>query len=249
MDEAIADLDRAIQLDPNEADYFGRRAKLKHEKGDFSGMIADMARASEVMPSAQISLINRMRQEAPSRFTPAALLRGRLKHYDRAIAENPAFSWGYYHRGVTKHLANDLEGALADFRRCSDFPDSKLNDYAAIHLWLVRVQKGETAEARAELSTHFSGRTNRLPPSWEWQIAGFLVGQVSEADFLATANAAGGSESERRSSQFWYYKAMRQLLAGDEAKASEFFREALSTKARPYAVLISAEAQSAKVNQ
>ena len=246
LNQAIADLDRAIELDPWQANYFGRRAKLKYRQGDFSGMIADQARASEVMPSTEMALRTRLRHEGPFGMTPEALLGARQRHYDRAIAHNPTFSLGYYHRGVLKHLANDLEGALADFRRCSEFPDSNLKDYAAIHTWLVRAQGNESGIANAELSAHFSSRANDTSPNWEMQIAGFLLDQVSEPDFLA---AASGLEAERKRSEFWYYKAMKQLLAGDKAKAVECFREALTTEARPYAVMMSAEIQLGWLNQ
>src|SRR5438132_1079774 len=97
----------ATEEESHDAEYYFKRAW-----GDFSGMIADSARASEVIPSAQIPL----KQMGYPAETSLRLLRGGLRNYDRAIAHNPAFSWGYYHRGVLKHLANDLEGALADFR-------------------------------------------------------------------------------------------------------------------------------------
>jgi len=242
LNEAIADLDRAIELDPKQADYFDRRAWLKHEKGDFSGMVADLARENEVAPSSQLPL----RQVGARGDVAARLLGAGLRNYSRAIAQDPAFAWGYYHRGVLKSLANDLDGALIDFRRCAEFPDSQLKDYAAIHIWLVRAQKKETVDASAELSAHFSSRTNDSPPNWEWQIAGFLLDQVSEADFLA---AASGPEVERKRSQFSYYKAEKRLLAGDKAKAVDCFREALKTEVRPYAVLMSAEIQLGLLNQ
>jgi lipoprotein NlpI len=139
-----------------------------------------------------------------------------------------------------------LEGALADFRRCSEFPDTKLRDYSAIHIWLVRAQENETVDANAELSTYFSTRANNASPDWEKQIAEFLLNQISEGDLLG---AASGSDAERRRSEFLYYKAMKLLLAGDKAKAVECFREALTTEARPYAVMISGEILLGQLNQ
>jgi tetratricopeptide (TPR) repeat protein len=242
LGEAMADLDRAIEVDPTKDIYFMQRAHLKREKGDFSGAVADAARESEVVPPDQIPL--RHIGSSPDETT-ARLLRGGLHLYDRAITNNPAFSWGYYHRGVFKHLANDFDGALADFRRCSEFADSQLKDDAAIHIWLVRAQRKETADANAELSAHFSARTNDSSPNWEMQIAGFLLDRVSEADLVAAANSP---DAERRRSQFWYYKGTKQLLAGDKVEAAECFREALTTQRRPYAVLMSAEIQLGLLN-
>ncbi len=243
LEEAMADIDRAIELDPNEYTYFTHRSHLKREKGDLSGAVADAARESEVVPPDQIPL--RHIGSSPDETT-ARLLLGGLRNYNRALAHDPAFSWGYYHRGVLKHLADDLDGALEDFQRCSDFPDPKLNDYAAIHIWLVRAQKGQTVDANVELSDHFSTRTNDAPPSWERQIAAFLLDQNGQAEYLAAANIP---DAERKRSQFWYYKGAKQLLAGDKVEAAKCFREALKTQRRPYAVLMSAEIQLGLLNQ
>lgn len=147
---------------------------------------------------------------------------------------------------MLKHLANDLDGALADFRRCAEFPDNSLKDYAAIHVWLVRAQQGETNEANRELSAYLDTRTNGTPRDWQAQIAKFLLGQVSEADF---SSAIGVADAERERSQFWYYAAMKQLLAGDKVKAADYFSKSRSTETRPYAVAISSQIELSALGQ
>jgi tetratricopeptide (TPR) repeat protein len=244
FDHAIADLDRAIELDPKKERFFTHRAILKRKKGDLSGTVADMARASEVVPPApaeQLRLADALRFAGDS----ARVLRGSLRNYDRAIEHNPNFSWGYYHRGVLKHLAGDLDAALTDFRRSSEFPDFRLKDYAAIHIWLVRADQGELAEANRDLSTYLSTRANGSPRDWEVRIARFLLGQISEAEFSA---AVGVSDPERERSQFWYYAAEKQLLAGDTVKAAESFRQSRFTETRPYEVAISAQIELSRLD-
>jgi tetratricopeptide (TPR) repeat protein len=245
LDSALADLSRAIEMNPKDYLLFGRRALLKFRKGDFSGMVADKERASEVFPPGpahQVSLADAL----TSGREPTRLLPRLIRIYDRAIEQNPGFYWGYFHRGVLKHLANDSDGALADFRRCSDFPDNSLKDYAAIHLWLVRAQKGETNEANRELSAYLDTRTHGTPRDWEVQIAKFLLNRMSEADFFA---AIGVSDAERERSQFWYYAAMKQLLAGDKVKAADYFSKSRSTETRPYAVAISSQIELSALGQ
>jgi lipoprotein NlpI len=195
-------------------------------------MLADIAREIELSSPEELALRDTFNFSGASE----RILKSSLRRYGRALALDPNFSWGYYHRGVVEHLANDFDGALADFGRCSEFPDLHLKDYAAIHTWLVPTEKGESARANLELSTYLSIRTNGMPSDWEVKIARFLLDQISEAEFSASL---GVSDAERERSQFWYYAGMKHLLAGDKGKAAEYLRKSRTTETRPYAVEMS----------
>jgi tetratricopeptide (TPR) repeat protein len=238
LDAAMADLNRAIELSPKDSMLYDRRSRLKYKQGNISGWMADRERACEVF--ARDETLAKDYEKASDPTVSANLLRRLLRSYDRAIGQNTNFAWGYYHRAVLKHLANDLDGALADLHRCSSFSDSLLNDYAALQTWLIRSQKGKPTEADAELAAHFLGREDRGASDWETQIARFLLGQISQEELSAMV---GGTDTERRRSQVWYYSAMKQLLAGDKTNAAENFRKARFTETRPYAVEISAQIQ------
>jgi tetratricopeptide (TPR) repeat protein len=242
FDAAIADLTRGIELSPKDYELYERRRYLWYKKGDFTGVMADMERASEVYPHDEIQLNDKvlLRQD------PKQLVHKLIRNYNRALGQNPNFAWGYYHRAVLEHLANDPDGALADLERCSRFADPRLKDYAAIHIWLVRTQRGEAPDASLELSRHFSAREAGTPSDWEVQIARFLLGQINQEEF---STAIEGIDTERRRSQVWYYSAMKQLLAGNKTKAVEDFRKARLTETRPYAVEISAQIQLSMLDQ
>jgi len=240
---AIADLDRAIELSPRAGDLFERRARLKSKQGNVSGMVADRERASEVFPPPSADQL-RLADSLTAGRKPARVLPRLIHWYDRALAENPDFCQGYLHRGVLKYLANNPSGALADFRRCAEFPEVRLRDDAAIHIWLVRVRQGETNEASRELSAYFESRTNGSPHDWEVQIEKFLVGQTGVTDLSA---AIGPANVEWERSEFWFYTGMKQLLAGDNVKAAEDFRKARSTETRPYAVAISTQIELSRL--
>ena len=168
-----------------------------------------------------------------------------MRQLDRALETDTNFAWGYYYRGVAKSLTNDWGGALADFQRCQNFPDGRVKDSAAIHIWLVQMQTGEREKADQGLLAYCQNRTNGTPADRQKQIAKFLLNQISETDF---SNAIDPSDPGREQSEFWYYTGMKHLLADDKAGASECFQKSLATKTRPYAVFVSARAELSALN-
>ncbi len=168
-----------------------------------------------------------------------------LRQLDRALETDPNFAWGYYYRGVAESLTNDWAGALADFRRCQSFPDGRLKDYAAFHIWLVQMQTGEREKADQGLLPYCQSRADGTPADWQMQIAKYLLNQISETDF---SNAVDSADTGWEQSEFWYYSGMKHLLAGDKAGAKECFQKSLATKARPFAVFISARAELSALN-
>lgn len=244
LNEAIADLDRAAEVDPRDERIFGQRARLKRTAGDYSGMVADLAHAQEVFLPIPTNALN-IKWQVPGN-DPKRTANRLIRMHDRALQLNPDFSLGYYYRGALKQLANDLDGALEDFRRCSEFSDAHLQDHAAIHIWLVQMQRGETNAATMELLTHFGDRLNQPAPEWEVQIARFLVNQIGEPEFQA---AIGKANAEWEQSEFWYYSAKKHLLAGDKEKAAECFSKSWTTRTRPYVVAVSAQIELGRLNQ
>jgi len=210
LNGALADYERAIELKPTAKAYMAR-SKIREQQGDLTAALTEEIRMIEELAAPFKGSILANEQFFARR---SAVLSSKvfLKQYNSALELNPTFSWGYYYRGVTRSLQKDWDGALLDFRRCQDFPDTNLKDYAAIHLWLLRAQKGKTTEANQELSAYLNTRTTRTPRDWEGQIAKFLLDRLSEADFSATINS---TNAEKERSQFWYYSGMKQLLAGD----------------------------------
>jgi len=232
---ALADYARAVELNPSDRSIYMARARILETRGDVIGAVMARARMFEMMPQMNSQMdTNRdffMRRD-PGRW------RGRMGiRYDRVLELNTNFTWGYYHRGVARSSQNDLDGALADLRRCQELPDNGFKDYAAIQIWLVQARSGKGTEADQELAAYLNTRANGAANDWPSQIARYLLNQISETNLFA---AISPSESEWQQSQFWYYTGMKQLIAGDKAKAIDCFQKSLNTKTRPYAVYVSA---------
>ena len=59
FEKAIADFDRAVQLDPNQAEVYNYRGVVKARKGDIEGAIADFDRAVQLNPKYPHAYLNR----------------------------------------------------------------------------------------------------------------------------------------------------------------------------------------------
>ena len=241
--QALGDYGKAIALQPDDWQAYRGRIRVMEMQNDFAGAVMERVHMiEEVVPASSGPVPNNGAFFAryPDRWGGRA-----MRQLDRALETDPNFAWGYYYRGVDKSLTSDRNGALADFQRCQNFPDGRLKDYAALQIWLVRMQTGEREKADQGLRVYCQNRTKGTPADWQMQIAKFLLNQISETDF---SNAMDPADPGREQSEFWYYTGMKHLLANDKAGAGVCFQKALATKTRPYAVFVFARAELSALN-
>jgi len=112
LDGAIADYDRAIQLDPKDAAIYNNRGLAKQEKGDLDAAIVDFNRAIQLNPKDAVACSNRGNAKRDKGDLDGAIL-----DYNRAIRFDPKYAYAYYNRGLAKKQKSDLDGAIADYNR------------------------------------------------------------------------------------------------------------------------------------
>ena len=149
LDGAIADYNRAIELDPKLAIAYNNRGNAEKAKGDLSGAIADYNRAIELDPKHASAYYNRgnvkdakgdldgaiadfnLAIELDPKDADSYTNRGRCKEakgdldsaiadYNRAIELDPKLAIAYNNRGNAKEAKGDLDGAIADFKRATE---------------------------------------------------------------------------------------------------------------------------------
>ena len=120
LDGAIADYNRAIELDPKDASAYYNRGNAKKAKGDLDGAIADYNRAIELDPKLAIAYYNRGNAKDDK-----GDLDGAIADYNRAIELDPKYAIAYNNRGFAKEARGDLDGAIADYNRAIEL-DPKL---------------------------------------------------------------------------------------------------------------------------
>ena len=136
LDGAIADFDRAAEIDlKNEAPYYNR-AQAKRLKNDTAGAIADYTKAIELGYTNPAAYNNRGNARAETKNRDGA-----ITDYTRAIELKPDYAHAYYNRAMLKKEKGDKAGAAADFERARELdpdlisegsaPDSSSNRSAA----------------------------------------------------------------------------------------------------------------------
>jgi tetratricopeptide (TPR) repeat protein len=112
LDGAIADFNRAAELDPkNDAPYYNR-AQAKRLKNDTAGAIADYTKAIELGSTNPAAYNNRGNARAETKDREGA-----IADYTRAIELKPDYARAYYNRAMLKKEKGDKAGADADFKR------------------------------------------------------------------------------------------------------------------------------------
>ena len=101
FDRAIADLDKAVQLDPKSSLALTKRASIYHEKGDLDRAIADYDAAIAAQPKSAAAFYGRAKpiergriSTAPSRITTGRCSSTRILPRLMAAARGPTWTRG-----------------------------------------------------------------------------------------------------------------------------------------------------------
>ena len=112
LDGAIADFDRAMQLNPKDDAPYYNRAQARRLKKDTAGAIADYTRAIEFGSTNPAAYNNRGNARAENNDREGA-----ISDYTHAIELKPNYARAYYNRAVARKDKGDASGAAADFKR------------------------------------------------------------------------------------------------------------------------------------
>src|SRR5436190_2117430 len=148
LDGAIADFDRAAELDPkNDAPYYNR-AQAKRLKNDTAGAIADYTKAIELGSTNPAAYNNRGNARAENKDRDGA-----IADYTRAIELKPDYARAYYNRAVTKKDKGDAAGAAADFKRARQLDPQLVSEESSADSIDHGIAKGNEKESPASAGT------------------------------------------------------------------------------------------------
>jgi len=110
--QAIADFDRAIEIDPEYSAAYYNRSLAYSKLGNYKQAIADCDRAVGINPKYAAAYYNR-----GLAYGKLGDHRQAISDFDRAIGINPEYADAYHNRGLADGKLGEHRQAIADFDR------------------------------------------------------------------------------------------------------------------------------------
>lgn len=155
---ALDHLNKAIDLAPDDAFYYGRRGKLLHKLERYDEAVVDLAKAAKMNPDdmdAQISLGCTL--DAQTKFDEA------LEIFNAVVKKWPKAANSYAYRASTYYNTQDFAAATDDAIRAIELDGE--NEHA---LWLLPYIKAQDATVVAE---KLKAKRSSIPAKWDAIIA------------------------------------------------------------------------------
>jgi tetratricopeptide (TPR) repeat protein len=126
LDGAIADFNRAAELNPKDDAPYYNRAQARRLTNDTAGAIADYTKAIELGSTNPAAYNNRGNARAENKDRDGA-----IADYTRAIELKPDYARAYYNRATLKKEKGDAAGAAADFKTAQKLDPGLVSEAAA----------------------------------------------------------------------------------------------------------------------
>lgn len=142
--------------------------------------------------------------------------------FDKAIKLEPKNAFVFGMRGVAKQIQGDFNGSIADLRKSLEItPVDLTRFYLTIAL---RRMRQDDAPAGLKVAV------KALPDGWKKTVGAFLLGDLSEKDFLAAADQGDASKTAQQKCEALYYAGMARFFKFDMAGAKELLTKCTELK-------------------
>ena len=159
LDEAFADLEKAIAADGSYACPYSNRGRIKRFKGDLEGAIADYDAAIKRDPKFSIAYNNR-----GDAWMAAGSLGKAIGDFSQAIKLDPKNALALGNRGYAYFQKHDLDRAIADFnKQIALTPD---NIIAHLNRGNAYREKGDAGQATADYAEVIRITSPRTARGW-----------------------------------------------------------------------------------
>jgi lipoprotein NlpI len=244
FDKAISDLNRLVQINPNNPYAYINRGTAYQGCGNYGSSIDDFNQALKIAPRIPMIYFNRGiswkalgnferaiadQAQAIALFPDFADAHGELgvvyqlkRLFDPSIASlttainlAPSAPIHLKNRGLTLYYQGDFEAAAIDLRRALDLAS---DTYTLLFLYLARTKAGH--DAVAELATRAAKLRNR---TWPVAIVELYLGRLT----AEAALAAAATPDEAAEAQF--YLGEWHLMRHDRVAAESALRRAVQS--------------------
>jgi tetratricopeptide (TPR) repeat protein len=139
-DGAIADFDKALQLDPRRAAIYASRGNAYEAKNDYEHAIANFDRAIQLEPNRKRAYLDRARL-----FSSKKDWENSIADYDMAIQIDPEWAIAYLLRANDYYSKGDSARALADYNKAIQLDPKSVDAYSL--RGMVYAMKGDFERA------------------------------------------------------------------------------------------------------
>jgi lipoprotein NlpI len=246
-DNALADYDEALRIDPAFLPAVSARADLFAARRDYADAIKEMDRVVDAEPDRADALKRRgdykdwlgQYDAAIADYTAAfeksqdpkfLAERGAVyanKHdfvhaladLERAISEAPDYAVGWFERGRIRFESGDFKGAAADFAKAADRDPE--DGFRVLWAYIAAARAGDPDAAKS-----LAVRADALDlADWPGPLIEVFLGRRTP-ESVSEAEAPAGWERTGRRVEIEFYLAMRDLLDGHDANAAQRLRTA-----------------------
>jgi tetratricopeptide (TPR) repeat protein len=114
LTEAMKGFNKAISLDPANADSYNDRGTLELKTADYKAALRDFRKAVKMTPN-NVYYLNNLGIARKRRGD----VKGAIHAFTMAIAADPSYGASYYNRGLAKIGSGDQDGGNADLQKAT----------------------------------------------------------------------------------------------------------------------------------
>jgi lipoprotein NlpI len=262
-DEALADFDAAIKLNPSYQSAYVNRGDIYQFKHQYEKAIADYDAALKLREGDEVAHFDR-----GNSYAALGRHREAIADYDAAIRLNKDYQQAYFNRGNSYQATGRFAEAVSDYdaaiklkpgdadaihsrgfvnfylgryaAAAEDFQPGAANDaYVAIWRHLARARIGQ-ADPR-ELALNTIVKFDRAV--WPGPVIALFLGQMQPAQVLAAAQAGDAKKRREQGCEASFYLAEHALMKVEIGDAQRLFREAQQACPPGFVEHVAAEAE------
>ena len=211
--QAIADYDEAIKLDPKNASAYNNRGNARSDMGESDGALADFNEAIKYNSRYASAYFNRGNIYAAQGDERA------LKDYDAAVKFNRRNVNAYIARGALLLASGATAKARADMRQALAL--ERKNAYAVLWVDIVErraKQKGVLADGKGLRDVEMKG--------WPAPVLLMFVGELKADGVLEAADDPNAAVKQAHTCEANFYGGQYALIGGNREEALKLFRTA-----------------------
>lgn len=231
LDRAIHDYDRALELNPGNANALDNRGVAYTLKGDYAHAISDFDDALRFNPGNLTALANRA-----AAYARSGDFRRAISDYDQALSINPRNANALASRGRAYFYRGRFAAARQDFAAAG-----KLNPpdpYSAMWTYLASARAGHDGRNELEKNAKQINMT-----TWPGRVISLYLGNATQEMVLSAASDPDAKKDREQHCEAYFYLGEVALVGGRRPEAKRLFQQSINTGVTSFTEYAGAQAE------